>query len=374
LGNQEVKTSGTASGPALDFGPLSGLRLDGDDPAVVAWAREYFGPALCERPEDEAEVEVRIAHGARDELLEGRPDEARPHPFFVFDQRLHELPCWAGLEGTVGLDEPRSSLVEVLPDGATVAGDFEARRWRFTLALVIKELLASRMRHDQLEMHAAAVESKGRAIVFAGPKGAGKTTLSCHLMRAGGCASIANDRVFLSLVDGVASALGMPSALKVKPGTDAEFPELRSGLPDIPRPYLYTQAELRDLPATAPSHSEELMVGPEQLADLLGATRLGSAPLGALVFPHVDPGAEGIAIEQLSPEEARVRILDSRFGDPARRRATVFEEVNGHPLPPPGNALAPAMAEAVPSFDAVLGRGAYDDSGFAEALLEELGC
>ncbi len=353
----------------LSFGPGAGVTLSSNDAAAVTWILDYFGPALtCSAAGGGPGVEVLSSAEAHAELRAEQPDDTTPSPFFAFDQSLYELPAWQRGELLLGVDERRSCVLGVGPSGTVLTADPASVRWRFTLALLVQELIATQLRRSLLELHAAAVEAAGRSIVFLGPKRAGKTTLSFHLLRAG-CASIANDRVFAGVGEEGTRTWGMPSALKVRPATDLEFPELRAGLPDIDRPFLYTAGELSDPPNARPPQSEELMVGPGQLATLLGSSRVGSAPLGSLVFPEVDPGARGWTVEPLSPREVGARVWANLFGNGARpRRATVFEQAGAGRGTPPGE-LADQIAAAAPGFRAVLGRGAYGEDDFARAFL-----
>ena len=356
-------------GRGLSFGPGAGVTLTSNDASAFAWTLDYFGPALTSSaPRGGPALDVVSSAEAHAELAAARPEDTIPSPFFAFDQSLYELPSWHLGELLLGVDEQRSCVLGVGPSGTVLTANPASVRWRFTLALLIQELIATQLRRSLLELHAAAVEAAGRSVLFLGPKRAGKTTLSFHLLRAG-CASIANDRVFAGPGEEGAQIWGMPSALKVRPATDLEFPELRAGLPEIDRPFLYTAAELLDPPNARPPQTDELMVGPGQLADLLGSSRAASAPLGALVFPEVDPNAHRWSVEPLAPREVGARVWANLFGNGARpRRATVFEQAAGGRGTPPAG-LADQIAAAAPGFRAVLGRGAYDEGDFAHAFL-----
>ncbi len=368
IGAARAITTGTARG--LSFGPGAELTLSCDAPAALAWALDYFGPTLaCSEPGPGPALEVASSAEAFAELAAARPTDTSPEPIFAFDQSLYELPAWRREETLFAADDRRSCVIALGPAGTLLCGDPADVRWRFTMALLIQELIATQLRQSVLELHAAAVEVAGRSIVFLGPKRAGKTTLSFHLLRSGLCASVANDRVFAGPLDDGAHTWGMPSALKVRSGTEVEFPELRGGLPDIDRPFLYTPAELAGPPDAGPPQTEELMLGPGQLAALLGAERSASAPLGALVFPEIDPAASGWSVEPLAPREVGARVWANLFGNGARpRRATVFEDAAGGRRTPPSE-LADRLAEAAPGFRVVLGRGAYDEPDFGSAFL-----
>jgi hypothetical protein len=65
------------------------------------------------------------------------------------------------------------------------------------LCRVIKQLAATHFEaRGRRVLHTAAVEYDGRAVLFVGPKGSGKTTLMCAALDAG-AKFVTNDRVFL---------------------------------------------------------------------------------------------------------------------------------------------------------------------------------
>lgn len=359
-----------STGLGLAFGPDAGLVLSCDDAATATWTREFFGPAL-QPAEGDPGPRVRVESSADlfAELVGQRPAEAVARPCFAFDQSMLSLPTWEGERGLLAADARRSCMLAIRPSQVDLVGGAMTRRWRFTLVLVIHELVATRLRHRQLEIHAAGTEAGGRAILMVGPKGAGKTTLSFHLLRSGLVGWLANDRVFAGAEHGSITIRGVPTALKVRPATVAEFPELHLGVPEIERPYLYGVDEPMPPPEAEPRESEVLMLSPSQVARRLGAQRTASAPLGALVFPEVDTSSVGWSLERLAPEEVGTRIWANLFGDAARPRpATVFEELAGG-RSEPDRRLAEEIAAAVPGFRATLGRGAYEDPDFAERFL-----
>jgi HprK-related kinase B len=67
-------------------------------------------------------------------------------------------------------------------------------------------------------LHAAGVSRGGRAVVLAGPPGAGKSSAALHLVEAG-LRFVSNDRVLVRTQDGRVQALGYPKQPRVNPGT-----------------------------------------------------------------------------------------------------------------------------------------------------------
>lgn len=358
---------------ALAFGPGPSFSLASNDPPAIDWLTEFFGPALTPA-EGAADWRLTVSSSAGDHaaLRTRRPADAEPRPCFALDQRLISMAAWSDGEQLMVADEKRSCMLRALPPAIEIVGDPGSRRWRFTLVLILYELVATRFSRGHLELHAAAVEASDRAIVLIGPKLAGKTTLSLHLLRSGRWRAIANDRVFAGEEAGTLTARGVPTPVKIRPTTLADFPELHRGLPWIERPYLYSVAELEEQTGAVAPAGEELLLAPAQVAHRLGVEPMASAPIAALLFPQVRVDAEGWALERLRPEEVSAEILANLYAGVSRRAAsTLFADLDGGRSLPSGG-LAAELAESLPGYRIVLGRGAYDDPDLAERLLERL--
>lgn len=183
---------------------------------------------------------------------------------------------------------------------------------------------------------------------------------------------IANDRVFAGREAGTLSARGVPTPVKIRPTTLADFAELYRGLGWAQRPFLYTVAELEQQAGTFTVGEDDLPLNPAQLAHRLGAERSASAPIAALLFPQVRAGADGLALEPLRPEEVAKRILANLWAGATRQAAsTAFADLAGG-CALPSRDLAAELAESLPGYRIILGRGAYDDPDFAERLLDRL--
>ena len=145
--------------------------------------RPSFGPTgqPCE-----FHVAVSSSRNAYAKIAGRCPLDATPRACFALDQRVASLPAWSMEGGVAVADVRRSCFLVVAPSRIGVFGDPSTRRWRFTLQLVFQEIAATRARRTDLDIHAAAIEVGGRAILIAGPKRAGKTTLFFHLLRWGG--------------------------------------------------------------------------------------------------------------------------------------------------------------------------------------------
>lgn len=139
-----------------------------------------------------------------------------------------------------------------------------------------------------LMLHASAIVLGGRAVLFAGGKGAGKSTLFIEAVAAAGATPLANDRVTLRL-DGDPVAESWPSYASYCEGTIADYPVLREAFLAYERSASsagltrwghalardYTQARKRIIP-------------PRFLVESLGRRYAFAAPAGALVMARAD--------------------------------------------------------------------------------------
>ena len=106
---------------------------------------------------------------------------------------------------------------------------FDARAFYFTtISLVL--LLTER---DRFVLHAAALERDGQSVLFSGPSGQGKTTLTLNLLRAG-WSLVTDDSVLLSDPDGDVRATTFRRELNLSPDAVRLIPAL--GERTWPRP------------------------------------------------------------------------------------------------------------------------------------------
>jgi len=356
----------------LACGPIT-VALDSDDRAAAEWLIEFLDPWFTPTAAaDEVRVSVSSLEEVYGEIADRRPLDAAPRACFAFDQRVVSLPAWSTEEGAAVADLRRSCFLVVAPSRIALFGDPTTRRWRFTLQLVFQEIAATRARRTDLDLHAAAIETGGRAILIVGPKRAGKTTLSLHLLRSGRGRWIANDRAFAASAGAAFTIRGMPTAVKILPSLLGDFPELGRGLRSVERPYLHAVDEI--IGATRGEEidgSAEFALSPAQLARQMKVKPLASAPLGAIVFPEIRPES-GFAVERLEPKQASAGIWANLYGKPSgRHEPTIFEEIDGGQSACP-RSLADALSEAAPAYRVILGHDAYGTPDFAARLLDTL--
>lgn len=354
-----------------EFAGTVRIAVTGDDAAATAWLDEFVRPwfaAVPDAPEWRLHLASGAAHQAARQAMGDAPAESRA--CFALDTDVLSLPVARDGDRLHVADGERSCIVRLAPGTAEVIGDAATRRWRFTALLVLLEIAATRMRHDALDLHAAAVAIDGRAIAMLGPKGAGKTTLWLYLLRSVAAAAVANDRAFVRAAPGGAVALyGVPTAVKIRAATVAGCPPLTAGLPDIERPYLYSLDELRDAdPGRACAATNDLALSPAQLLHQMRIAPCAAAPLSVLLVPRVCADRDGWRIAPIAASELPALLRANLYGSRAGERPpTVFETLDGGRPSPPDEQIA-HLAHCVPAYRVDLGRGAYADASLAARI------
>lgn len=365
-----VGDGGTRSAPeesgTFAFGRTT-IALGGSDRAAIAWLLEFFGPAL--RPTGgQADWSLRLEPSpqALREWRSTRPSDATSEICFVFDSSPVQLPVWKAGETVVIDDCERGCVILVEGRTLTFIGDTNARRWRFAVVLTLQELMASVMRETDLQLHAGAVETGGSALVIAGSKAAGKTTVLIRLLSHGGWSLMSNDRVFVTESGGAGAVQAMPVAVNLRDDTVAMHPELRLRPRRLTRPYLHSVAELEAASGPAESVGKRSnALTPAQLADSLGIQRTGQAGAAAFVFPEVCDDISRWVLDRLPSEETATLLEANLHGidDPP----TWFSELAGAAESPP-KGLADRLAATAPGLRLRLGRGSLSDDGLEVRL------
>jgi hypothetical protein len=186
-------------------------------------------------------------------------------------------------------------LIEEAPDGTfSLAADADERVSEltrgdlptFVMEAVVRGLVKDLTR--AVALHAGAVSHNGKAMLIAGPTGAGKSSLVAWLIGNG--FAYLSDEIGLLFADTM-QVLGLPRALVLKPGAAAKVLELPA--------YQGT----RCIPG-----GEHVMLRPE----FVQTGQSAPCPCGLIVFPRFDAGS-AIGIEPLSPAQAALRLVGTNL-------------------------------------------------------------
>ena len=350
----------------LAFAGGAVVDVTSDDDAVLGWLHELFAPSLGDDPGTAPawKIDLRASASAVMDVIDRRPPDARVLPAFALDSQLVELPGWRS-DGAVVLDDHERHAVIVLEGHSiTVMGDPVPKRWRFTVALVVYELVAVELRREWVELHAGAVVHGGGAHLIVGPKGAGKTTLSIALARAG-AGLLANDRSFAR----PGEAVGLPTPVKLLPPTLELLPELVVSRP--PRPYLWRLSELPDAAPVERSEEVWVQLAPADVVGCLGSpAAAGAHPLASILVPAVAADCTAIERSTLPPDDAERALAENLYrGATGERVTTVFEQAGGG-RPPVRRDLLAELARRHPVHRVRLGSAAVRDPETLLSILD----
>ena len=248
------------------------------------------------------------------------------------------------------------------------------------------------LEQSSLLLHAAGFVVGGKAVLLAGRKRSGKTSLLLHTLNSGADANAAglsandrlpvrylsNDRTVL-LPDGARIvARGIPTIASLRTSSLELFPHIRDGIersgffPALTR----REAGRYPLGVARPWGGSKFTLSPSQLCDLTGVDAAPSAPLGAIVFPNMSGKRGGIRITRLKKAEAIAQLQRALFR--ADHRVQVGP-LFSHSARGPGKRRAEraarlsAVAEQVGCYSCDLGLQAYEDDAWLGRTLELIG-
>jgi hypothetical protein len=374
--SQTRPLSSVAAAPAERVLRYDGLRLRlrAELAAPLEWLGEFLGPAFtCEAEAVEREIDVELAF---------RPDAALPRAggdaidCFTLDGRFERYAlCAETPQQIVACDEPSGVLLEVSAAGVKLRLARDDRRTRIATMRVLREIATFQsLSRGRLLLHAAAVAAGDRGILFAGQKGAGKTSSLLNALRHGDAGYLANDRAVLAPED--LGLRGLASSVAVRADSLRFFPGLLTRYGD---PGFESHRTLAELAAT-----REMVprwrrfpsgLSASQLCRWLGVPGIPRAKLALLVFPEVAPELATFTLARLTPAEAASRLHRALFpaaepGPGGRAFAPLWPGVRLSPGTPE---TCEAVAARVPALACRLGRRAFaPESDLWRAILGHL--
>ncbi len=281
----------------------------------LEWLQEYFCPPFRLEPTSVANARVRLRvdddHYASWKALGPQGGQG---DLFSLDGHYESLPLWRGpslrlhdSQRELFYQAVESDRLEILAPRR--AGHSARRR---ALLRAVRELLSLEWQsRGRLSLHASAFVWRGRAVAFLGPKGAGKTTSLLSCLRVPGAAYLTNDRLALDLDSGMAGAVATILNLR------------RSSLERLPHLDPQTLGNEYQLSTERPRPKLKdggHVTGPAQLCRALGMSRMGQAPLGALLFLRLEPSLPGARTRALTPSQARKALEENLLYPGGERR------------------------------------------------------
>jgi hypothetical protein len=256
--------------PAAWVGEAFGLRLESELPAPgLVGGRPSGAPATRLRRVSAESIANRWREAAAERLLERRRVDGSLGMSVAVDRELG-----------YHVDAPGFGCFLVSRDGMVIeCAPAPGSSWRWCRPLFAQALPLAAVANGVELLHASAVDLDGRVLAFAGPSGAGKTSLAVHMVDRG-ATLIADD------------------ALALAPARDLDL---------CPGPRFANVAE-EQFEALSPAGRDRLgrVVGRSDKLHLV-LPRLESRPrsLSALYLVHRSPAVEELAFERLWPPDPR---------------------------------------------------------------------
>ncbi len=361
----------------LTLGALA-IDVNADDPAALVWLAEFLGPAFAARPRrslpagsDEAQHLVQFEMAPSEHARLGRALASAPLEgleAFTWDGSFSRHRGWDDPDGRrwihdekhdvfIGVDPAARSIRVVAPGEGTFS--------RVALMRVVRELATTALlRSAKLPVHGAAFIHEDTAVLVCGPKRSGKTSLLIHALHCG-AAFISNDRLFVD-TEAPVVAQAMPTIVMLRDGSLAFFEELKKAVEEARFDRGRTIAECapgieRPDPQSRPGFGRP-GISPAQLCRLMGTSMRASAPVGMLLFPRIDPDADGVVLEPLAAGPAREIMGRSLLkpSHPTRFSQFFAPGLAGEEIPAEVESRqCQNLVERVPAYDCRLGPNAF---------------
>ncbi len=348
----------------VDFQFLGqGIRVEAPG-AVLEWLEEFLTPQVLVSSVSAPDRIIRFVVNAHEHR---RLLEQGPHPdggcveCFTLDHGIHSGTLWNDPDARTALDERAGVFYRCRPDNFEIDAIAAADRpgARVALMRIVREfVMMYAARAGSLLLHAAAVEIGGRAVVIAGPKHAGKTTMLLHALLHEGGRYISNDRVAIRVDGERAFVHGIPTIVSIREGTLALLPPVAAALAGTSYDFSRLLREcLRPLSATESSRLEGCNVSPRQLCHLLGVESCAGAPVSALVVLESEiVEGDSVVLHDLLIDEVTALLGRARLRPCPRSGLFSIEKA---PRSDAFDTSAPLVAERVPGFRCRVGSEAY---------------
>lgn len=362
------------------------VRVRSTSAAPLAWLDHFLRPWFAVQGAWTAEATVELVIDG-DETFgpdTGRAQAGRERvPCFLLDAGMVRHPILERRGGAIVIAD-RELGVNYLaePGRVTIVARSDGAGSRIALMRVVREMAVSRARlRGRPLIHCAVAAFNSGAIAISGPKRSAKTTLLLHLLSVTGARFVANDRAVALVGQSGTDVLGMPTITALRGDSVNRFPKFADVLRAAPARHWLTPAEAAlggGLPWSNPDRSIDL--SPLSFCGLIDVEPQREARLGAMVFPIVDPAADGIELRRLSAAETVPLLRGGLVGAALDERPmSVFTPLEH----PESNATAMVSADddeqsaldrlaGLPSYEARLGPNAYAAAGLPEDLLRHI--
>ncbi len=342
-----------------------------DEP--LAWLSHFMRPWFDDSGSGPfREVELRIGAAAHDALARLADGQQQTVDCYLLDSRVVRHPVVDRSGGVTWVADRELEVVYGVGDDARVQilAAADGPGTRVALMRVVREMcLVDALADGRPVLHAAVAASTETATAICGRKRSGKTTLLLHMLTTTRARFVANDRCVCSEVTGEWRVRGLPTITALRADTVERFPQVARTVRQAPDRHWLTPMEAR--PGTRPwaDPTRAVDLAPARLCALLGVDAVAEAPITGLVFPRIDPSADGIVERPLSSDETLARLRDAQVGidyratyRPIFGRRAVVDASDASDAPDASRSLAGALESLsrLPAVEVRLGARAFD--------------
>lgn len=309
---------------------LAGVRVSvsSEVDGMIGWLAEALVPGFTVVAGEEA-AQLRV-------VVTGEPipcgDLGQSLPCFLNDGGVVRLPGRRRGATCVVEDDRWGARYEIGPGGVRVSPSRPGARLRAAAFRVVREIAISCARATgPVELHASAVRWRGRCVVIAGSKGAGKTTTLARLAASAGAGIVANDRVLLTRAAAGWEVTGVPTIVSVRAPTMRSMSGLFATVPAVARPADLTLREAERAAhgnGTARGSAPTWLTMP-QLARQVGGDLVAGGPLACVLALDAGRAAEDFSADPMSRADAAEAFARVRFAAGAAHEPTVFDLAYG---------------------------------------------
>ncbi len=363
--------TGRATRRCFIFGDFV-IDVASDDVSDLAWLEDFLAPSFEVAHATNSLHAAPALHWQRndDVVAAARSLAAKDQPridAFVLDSGIERLPCARAAAGDITAYDPFFDVA--LHRGTSFVASYAgaaAGRARGALMRVVRELTMDHLvRTGRSLLHAASFALDGRAVLLAGAKNSGKTSLLCAVLGSvPGATFLSNDRVALQGHADAPLARAMPTIVSVRPGSLELLPDLRRRLAHDNLRYTGDAHTPTD---PNPRH----ILSPRQLCDALQAPLQAEAPVAAIVFCRIDARASSFHLEKLRHDEARPALHAALLGGfGAGGSSTLFSWPSAGSFPSLAelDARITRSAASLPCFQLTMGPALYESGNLHRFL------
>lgn len=361
------------------------IRAGSTDPADLSWLTQFLSPSFGISGQKGHDWTVELCRMPRRwsnlRALRGDSGGSRRDAFYL-DTRVDHLRRWTRDGESETLFDPGTELffrinrkkksTQVVTRGKRLSG-------RLHFMKVVREYAMGHVIAEGLfPAHASSFVLADRAVLIAGHKRAGKSSLLLHALSGAGTRYLANDRTIVGPDrEGALWARGFPTIVSLRSSGLELFPATGEALAEsgyFPGLTL-KEARFQKLGVARQWRPGQYTLNPAQLVHMLGVRPRGRARLGAFLFPRVTGGRGRIRFRRLPKVEAVERLLAYVFREGIDRKTGSLFSIDARTRGASRAALLPKaedIAASTPTFECSMGSRAYDDDRWRVELEKRL--